>query len=185
MNEHFSNETAENRLILLYLFDRINLPLTDMHITKLIRETNLMNYFDMRDALVELYQSSFVSKEISDNEFFIYTITAEGKKILDTLLAMIPLGIRLRIENLAAESRKDIRTDYLILADFTPDQNQSFMVTCSAAESDFNLIKIDISVGSREDAIEICNNWKNYSSEIYPEILEALYKNRDKDKDKD
>jgi predicted transcriptional regulator len=70
-----TQELAENKLILLYVFKKIKLKLTDEQITNIILENNLINYFLLKQYMAELVESGFL-KIISDfNTEFFYDYT--------------------------------------------------------------------------------------------------------------
>ncbi|HAA81046.1 MAG TPA: DUF4364 domain-containing protein, partial [Thermoanaerobacter sp.] len=50
-------ELAENKLIILYILNRINMPITDEQISKIILDNKLMNYFYLRQYLDELIET--------------------------------------------------------------------------------------------------------------------------------
>ena len=198
------NENALNRLILLYLLDQLEAGSTDMHINSLLLENHLMDYFTLQFQLFGLIDAKLVTQRFTDEERVVFSITPAGRDVLKNLSGTIPAGIRLNIDNLVAPLRAKIREDNQITADFTPTpikrpgasatsgasgasdtsseaQEPSFQVTCAAAEDDFDLIKIDVQIGTRKDAIDVCHNWKKHSQEIYAEILAALTKERGED----
>ncbi|MEI6603031.1 MAG: DUF4364 family protein [Clostridia bacterium] len=189
------NENALNRLILLYLLDQLEAGSTDMHINSLLLENHLMDYFTLQFQLFGLIDAKLVTQRFTDEERVVFSITPAGRDVLKNLSGTIPAGIRLNIDNLVAPLRAKIREDNQITADFTPTtskrpgaseaseetQEPSFQVTCAAAEDDFDLIKIDVQIGTRKHAIDVCHNWKKHSQDIYAEILAALTKERSED----
>lgn len=179
MNSLGSNrELAQNKLILLYVIDSINMPVSNLTITKLILENKFMNYFMLQQFLNELCDSNFLSSELIDDKTF-YTITPNGKQTLGYLLNLIPAGIKVRIDNTISSIKRNIKNETLITADFTPESENEFVVSCKVREDNFTLIELNITVGTKNDARAICENWKKHSQAIYPEIIESLTKKRD------
>lgn len=174
------DQNAENRLIILYLLNKIDIEITDLHLTEIFRSNNLMNYFTMQDQLSQLVESNFIKCELSDNDRLVYTITDEGREILSTLTSLIPIGIRLTIDDIVLAKRTTILNEYQIDADFTAIDENNFIVTCYSMEGNNEIIKFDVNVPTREDAFRIKDNWKAHASEIYADILKVLYQDRDK-----
>jgi len=172
-------KTALNRLILLYLLDKLQTGTTDMHIAQVLIESHLMDYFTIQENLAYLLANNLATKSFTDEERFVHFISDAGKDVLNNLYGNIPIGIRKNIDNLVISFRYQIRKDNQITADYTPESENSFIVTCAASEDDFSLIKIDVQIGTREDSIDVCHNWKTHSQEIYSEIIESLVKKRD------
>lgn len=173
-----NKELAENKLILLYIFDAVKMPMSNLQITKIILECKFMNYFLLQQFLNELCDNQLLSPDTID-EKSVYYITEKGKQTLSYFHHLIPPGIKARIDNTVPSLRKDIKNETLITADYTPEKENEFFVTCKVREDDFSLIELKITVGTKNDAKIICDNWKSHSQEIYSEIIESLIRKRD------
>jgi len=57
-----NKELAENKLILLYIIDKVNIPISNLQITKIILENKFMNYFMLQQLLNELCTSNWGNK---------------------------------------------------------------------------------------------------------------------------
>ncbi|MCX7711622.1 MAG: DUF4364 family protein [Clostridia bacterium] len=173
-----SRELAENKLILLYIIDKINIPINNLQITKIILENRYMNYFLLQQFLNELCENNLLSSAENDGKAF-YTITPSGKQTLSYFVNLIPVGIKKRIDDSFAFLKKRIKNDTYITADYTPESENEYIVSCKVCEDDFSLIDLEIMVGTKNDARSICENWKKHSQQIYSEIIQSLIKKRD------
>ncbi|WP_010251668.1 DUF4364 family protein [Acetivibrio cellulolyticus] len=173
-----NKELAENKLILLYIIDIANMPISNLQITKIILENQFMNYFIFQQFLNELCDVEYLSSEVVDNKTY-YSITASGKQTLSYFTNHIPIGIKNCIDRSITDIRKRIKTETLVKADYTPESESEFIVKCQVREDNFSLIDLEISVGTKSDCRTICENWKKYSHQIYSEILESLIRKRD------
>lgn len=178
MNMASNRELAENKLILLYIVDKLNMPVSNLQLTKIVMENKLMNYFMFQQFLDELCSLKYMSSKVTDNTTY-YSITPSGKQTLDYFINHIPKGIMSIIDNYISKIRKNIRNETFIKADFTPESENEFTVTCQIREDTFSLIDLKISVGTKSDARDICKNWQKHSQTIYSEIIESLIKPRD------
>ncbi|HHW49747.1 MAG TPA: DUF4364 family protein [Clostridiaceae bacterium] len=172
-----NKELAENKLILLYIIEKINMPVSNLQMVKLILENKFMNYFFLQQHLNELCESGMLVSELIEGKTF-YNITPNGRKTLEYFINLIPVGIKMRIDDTISSIRKKIKNETLITADFMPESENEFMVNCKVREDNFTLIDINITVGTKSDARMICENWKKNSQEIYSEILESLTRKR-------
>ena len=91
---------------------------------------------------------------------------------------LIPAGIKAKMDNTFTDIRKNIRNETLITADFTPESEDKFIVTCKVGEDNFSLMEVNVTVGTKSDVRTICENWKKHSQAIYSEIIESLIKKR-------
>lgn len=62
-------ELAENKLIILYILNRIDMPITGEQINRIISDNNLMNYFYLQQYLNELEESNFI--KLKENKYFL------------------------------------------------------------------------------------------------------------------
>jgi hypothetical protein len=91
------NQLAESKLIILYILDKLNLPISKNQITEVVLENNLMNYFLFQQYITELIDSNFV--DYSDKEDKkILSITEFGRKVLSMFLMRIPEDVISRID---------------------------------------------------------------------------------------
>ncbi len=179
MNSLGSNkEVVENKLILLYLIDKINVPVSNLQITKLILENKFMNYFLLQQFINELSEGKFLDTETVDGKA-LYRITGTGRQSLEYFSGLIPPGIKAMIDNSFAAIRKNIRNETLITADFVPGNENEFVAVCKVGEDNFPLMEIKVTVGTRNDARAICGNWLKHSQDIYSEIINVLTRQRD------
>jgi len=178
MNFGSNKELAQNKLILLYIIDKINISISNMQITRLILENKYMNYFLLQQFLTELCKGGLLSSCIVENKTF-YAITQSGKQTLTFFLDMVPYGIRSSLSNSITSIRRSLKNEILITADFLPENYNEYVVTCKVHEDNFSLIDLKITVGTKDDAREICENWKKSSQAIYAEIIDSLIKKRE------
>lgn len=173
-----NKEMAENKLILLYIIDKIKKPISNLQITKVILESKFMNYFLLQQFLNELCDSQLLSTSIIEDKT-VYTINEKGNQMLDYFQHLIPPGIKSRIDNSIPDFKNYIKNQTLITADYLPESENAYFVTCKVREDNFSLIDLKIMSGTKNDSITICDNWKKYSQEIYSEIIASLIKKRD------
>jgi len=179
-----SKEVAQNKLILLYLVDKINMPVSNLQITKIVLGNKFMNYFLLQQHLNELCDDKLLSLETIEDKST-YRITENGRKILSYFPGLIPPGIKTRIDNMATEIRKSIKNETLITANYKPGNENEYIVTCKISEDNFPLLNLELAVGTKNEARLICKNWEQHSQAIYAEIIELLLKDRSGKQDQD
>ena len=173
-----NKELAENKLILLYIVDKISMPVSNIHLTKVILENKFMNYFLLQQFLKELCDSNFL-EHFQMEEKSTYTITDTGKQTLSYFNHLIPSGIKGIVDNSLSVIKRTIKNETLITANFIAESENEYSVHCNINEDSFPLLDLKITVGTKNDARIICDNWKQNAQSIYSEIIEILTKNRD------
>ncbi|MEN6313928.1 MAG: DUF4364 family protein [Clostridiaceae bacterium] len=177
-----SREIVQNKLIIMYMIDRLNMPVSNSQITGLVLETRLMNYFMFQQCFNELHDGKLIGfhkAEANQDDPDGFRLTRSGKNTLQYFLSLIPPGIKKQMDNMLPDARKEIQTETLVTADFLPESENKFTVTCKMNEKGFPLMELKATVGTKKDARTVCDNWKNHSPEIYAEIIQSLIKNRE------
>lgn len=168
-----SSEKAENKVLLLFFFNRVKIPVSNMQLTRIMLENRFMNYFLLQQSIIEMQQDDLIITETKENIDY-YSLADEGFKMLDMFINLVPLGIRKRLDENIDLIRSAMRLETSIIAEYTLENENEYEVKCRIVE-DFNpLIDIRLSVGAREDARSICKNWKAHAKEIYPEVIGVL-----------
>lgn len=166
-----TNELAENKLILLYILNKIKSPLSNSLLTEIVLENNLINYFHLQQYISELIDSGFII--INENKQF-YSISKQGKNVLDFF------------NNRISDKKKNIINDYFLKnnyiitnqkisnAEFYKDENNSYIINCVLDENDKHIIELKLYASSKSEAKQICQKWKLNAEEIYKKIHNEL-----------
>lgn len=186
-----SKEIVQNKLIIMYMMHRLDIPVSNATITRLILETRLMNYFMFQECFNELCESKLVEHEKvdkgsrghtederSDEKPMSYILSKAGNNTLQYFNNMIAPWIKKQLDKIAPSARRDIEEDSLITADYIPESENKFTVICKMREKGFPLIELSAAVGTKKDALAVCDNWKKHSAAIYAEIIGSLTKSR-------
>ena len=167
----------ENKLILLYLLKKINIPITDTRLIMTVLENRLMNYFEFAQAFGELKSEQYIVGEsaTTSNANICYRITYEGKALIETLGKSIPLIPKKLINRKAEEFRKDVKKEMQLCANYFIDgDDDKYVVECKILEDTFSLFEAKISVASKEDAVLACENWKENAASIYQNLIATI-----------
>lgn len=176
MTEH--SDIAEKKILILYFFKIIDMPVGSMQFARVMLENRLINYFYMQQYLSELIEENLVTAEKKDGISY-YKITDKGLKILDMFESILPAGLKKLLKDSIAEIKNKIHMETMITADYIPE-GDGYTVLCKIRENDFSLMEIKLAAGTKEDARNICKNWTSFPQEIYLEILDTMIKNREK-----
>lgn len=171
-----NQDTANDKLIILYVLSKFSTPLSQIQLMKIILENRFMNYFTYQQTLNELQTNSLIIVTEKEDIPF-YEITSSGKSSLAFFQDRIPLAVENFINNNIKDLKSQIKTDALVQAKVLEEDGQ-FKVLCSINEDNFSLIHLQLTVGTRSDAQRLSNNWKEFSQPIYAEIIQTLTKSR-------
>ncbi|MHC1748858.1 MAG: DUF4364 family protein [Cellulosilyticaceae bacterium] len=162
-----------NKLILLYLLSEVKIPLSLSQITQIILERGYTNYFSLQQYLTELNVSGFIVKT-HENTTSYFNVSEKGLETLEFFVSRIPSSIRTELDTFISKNWRKLRSELDIVAEYTPTKENEYIVHCKVIENASNLIDLNLNVGSKKQAIDLCGKWKNNASELYSQILDIL-----------
>lgn len=110
-------------------------------------------------------------KEEEKEKITLYFLTEKGKQALNLSIDTLPGITKLRIDSDFNKYYKIIREAYSVLTSYIPKKD---LVICKIVENYQEIFKMEIVVGSVEQAKNISKNWKSRADEIYLDILKKL-----------
>lgn len=168
-----NNSLAQNKLLILYILNKVNKPLNSDELLKLVLSITDMNYFYFQQFLLDLLENKYIANYSSDNST-IYIITTEGKQALELTENMIPGILKLKVDSTFKDNLSDIQDEFSVIAEFVPESENEYFVKCKLVENSKPLLDITLFAGSRMQANNIVDNWKQNADKIYPEIFKLL-----------
>ena len=166
-------ELAENKLLMLYIFEKLEIPITNAEITQIILENNFINYFTLQQYLSELVSSKFLMY-IDDESNRRIELTEKGYKVLSLFENRISKNKKEATDVYLAEKSEQIKKEVTVTAQYTIENYDNFIVNLKAYEKSSVLIDIKLNVASNKQARNLCAKWNNDSSKLYGKIIEFL-----------
>lgn len=168
---------VEHKLLILYLIDSMEIPLSYNRISDFILDVGYMDYITLITCLSDMEESSYLEKTIEGTSSR-YSITENGRKALEFFGKRIPTVIKTGIKEYIAKNKNHIKRDYEIIANYfeeiQEDGSFEYIVKCGTYENDMMLMELNISVVSKDQAKLICKNWKKNVSSIYTNIIKEI-----------
>ncbi len=168
-----SQESAENKLIILLVMNQFSIPLTNSQVMEFVLEKDYMNYFFLQQALGELVSSGMLEYSQSDENFF-YLITEKGKNTLQYFSERLELQLRASIEKSVSLKKQMLLRELQVLADYVKERDNEYIVDLKVVENNITLIELKLNVVSNKQAKQICEKWKNEAPHLYGDILKLL-----------
>ena len=169
-----STAIVESKLLLLYLLEKMNLPMSTSQISEFVLEEGMLSFFELQQCLHEMTESKYLDMT-KENNTTRYNVTDNGMSLLELFEKRVPMNVRNKIIKYVNENRANIKRAFETTANYFKDnQTSEYVVKCGIYEDDFMLMEVNLSVVSREQARDICDNWKNNISQIYGKMLGNL-----------
>ena len=170
---------AECKVLILYILNKIQKPISKDNLLQLILAVDDMNYFYFQQFLLDLVEIKYVETTFQNDEK-LYKITESGIKTLDLTLDILPGIMKFKVDNKLKDELNDIEEAVSVTSEVEPYHLTEFIVTCKIIEKGNPVIEVKTIASDREKAKAISENWKKNSNKIYPQILNLLLKEKKK-----
>ena len=161
------------KLMILYMLDRVDFPLTNSQISDFILGFNTSAALHLQIALNELADNDFI-KPRTERNHTLYEITEQGKEAVELFEFKIADSIKMDILNYLKEQKIELRNESAISSDYYPSGNE-YIAQCSIKERNQTLLEIKISVPTKDQAIHICDSWREKNEEIYQYLISEIW----------
>lgn len=160
------------KLIVLYMLDNLDFPLTNSQISEFILDKGYTDYFTLQQTFYDLEASELIHPENIRNSTR-YMITETGRETISMFESKLPEGIKEDITRFFEEKKYQLRKEIDITADYYP-VGKEYMVKCMVKEKKYTLLELKMNVVSKEQAIYICDHWQQKSEEVYNYLIKSL-----------
>ena len=161
------------KLIVLYMLDKVDFPLTNGQISEFVLDKEYTSYFTLQQAISEMVEAGFIREESTHNRT-LYHLTEEGSSTIQYFKTNISTTIRQEIDAFLEEKSYELKSEVGVRADFYPTSNGDYHVRCQIFEGEAPLIDLTLSVPTKDEAITMANKWTKRHQEIYAQIMMSL-----------
>ena len=161
------------KLMILYMLDRVDFPMTTSQISDFILSFNESAALHLQVAINELVDSDF-TKPKTERNHTLFEITEQGKEAIELFEFKIDDSIKLDIITYLKEQKIELRKESAISSDYYPSGNE-YVAQCSIKERNQTLLEIKITVPTKEQAIHICDSWHSKNEEVYKYLIATVW----------
>ncbi len=173
----YKPDTTTNKLILLFIFDKMEIPLTENSIMDICtNKNNWLKYMECKEYLSQLVEAKLLYCVQPHSNTQLYSITYEGRTCLSMFFQQIPISIREDITNFAKNNIQHIKRNQEYTSDYLKMSDGSYLNTFSIKDPHLqqSIFEIKMRFDSRSEAIDACKKWVDKAPEIYENIFVAL-----------
>ncbi len=164
---------AENKVLILYILNKLNKPIDSENLLKLILSIKDMNYFYFQQFLVDLLENKYIIGYTKDDKT-LYKITDVGVQTLSLTDDLLPGIVKLGIDNALKEEVDEIQNIEHAISEFFPRSENEFIVNCKLIKNNLTYFEIKIPATSSTQAKQIAKKWEDNYKEIFPIIMDIL-----------
>lgn len=174
-NSLFENKEklAKNKLIILYIMDKIGCALSNSQLLKFLYDFEGFNYYYFQHILSDLVEQKYILNYKQEEEW-LYEITSAGSNVLELTENILPGITKYKLDVMIQNILKNIKHDLIISAEYIPENNDAYITKCKIVENHKTLFELNIYCVSQEQAKIVAENWKTNAIQIYPQFIELL-----------
>lgn len=166
---------TQYKLIILYMLEKVDFPLTNTQISDFILEKEYTSYFTLQQTINELISAELIRTESTHNNTY-YHITPAGRETLSYFPDKVSDAIKQDVISYFEANSLEMKKDVHILADYYKTTNQGYAARCQIKDKETPLIDLTIRAGSKEQAEAICQNWRMQNEDVYAYLMDILLK---------
>ena len=159
-------DRTEIKILICYLLTNAKQPLTAQQIIDTLIGQQLVNYFELQDALSHLASQNIICEDDG-----VYSITEEGKDISRQLEKALPYSVKERayksvIEILQYEALKRQNKTTI-----TPLEKGGYNLNCTISDNDFTLFSFDLHMPDEKSAKLAEEQFIKHGQDIFKCVL--------------
>lgn len=172
-NLDFVADDMDMKLMLLFIFEKMEFPLTDASISEIIvANPNWMSYMDFRTVIYQLVESRFIMRTGNSGDSM-FALTQSGKSCLSHFYGKIPASIREEITAYAKDNKQKFKRSQEYNYDYFKNADGTYTTVLRIREfsASENVLEIRMRLQTRSEAIRATSRWRDKA----PQSYEALY----------
>lgn len=171
----YLNSSTIAKLILLYVFDKMETPLTESTVLNMCTNQNdWITYMTCKEVMAELIDVDFLNNVGNGANEPFYAITTDGRACLSYFFVKIPSSVREEISAFIKKNRLSFRRMQEYFRDYYKNADGSYTVLLKIVEPANTLLELKINAPNRAAATTMYKRWEEKASEVYAQIHDTL-----------
>lgn len=162
------------KLIVLYMLDRVNFPLTKAQVFDFILEKEYTTFMPLQQAISELTDADMVHAKSIRNRTHL-EITPEGRQTLGFFASRIGSEIRNDIDTYFKDNLFEIKNEVSVISNYYKSTTGEYESSLIIKEKNIELMNLTLSVPTKEMAAAICDKWEAASQDVYSFLVQKLF----------
>lgn len=170
-----TNNSTVSKLLLLYVCDKIDMPLTEDTITEMCCfRNNWLSFITCKEVIAELLDTSFLIATTKPNTKTFYSITADGRSCLNYFFMKIPNSLREEIVAYIKKNRMDFKRKQEYIADYFQNLDGTYTVLMRIIDTTGIKFEVKTIVDNRATARTMYKKWEEKAGNVYASMYDIL-----------
>ncbi len=174
---YFADEFVYNRLIVLYLIDRLHIEITADVLYRVMAENGCMNFFDFYTTLYELESDGYVLS-VDRACGRVYLLSPSGQEALKLFEETVPYSQRAQMAEYAKTHAEALRIELQYAAHIEHIGN-GYRVQLKVFDRNTVAFEVSLVLPDSRTANLARKNWPHVAPEIYPLLFDRLTRDPD------
>ena len=167
-------DTTVSKLILLYVFDQMEIPVTTETLNEMCCSQNSwLTYMTLTQILPELVTARFIVTTTTANAEY-YKITQEGRDCLNFFFMKVPSSTRKDISAYIKKNRQSFKRKQEYFKDYFKNRDGTYTVNLKIIDPLGSKLELKLNVANRAEAITVFKRWNDSASDVYASIYKIL-----------
>ncbi|MBQ9342458.1 MAG: DUF4364 family protein [Lachnospiraceae bacterium] len=162
------------KLIILYMLDKSEIPLSNTNISDFILGMDYTNYFTLQQTISDLEASKLITSENPTSKDTLYRITDNGKVTLEYFSDRISDAIKKDVLDYYENHDISLKKDTVVVAEYYNTRGNQYAVRCQIKTNNVIIFEVDFSITGQKQAEIMCENFKNKSDDIFAYLMDML-----------
>lgn len=174
--EEYNLDNTTNKLVLLFVMEKMEIPLTENSIMDICTSrNNWLKYIDCKEIISQLLDAKLIYTPNTHQDEPLFALTYEGQNCLSLFFQNIPISLRDEISEFAKLNIQHIKRNQEYVSNYVKMADGSYLTTFSIRDPHLqqSLFEIKVKMESRSQAINACKRWIDNA----PDIYETIYMN--------
>ena len=168
------DETSVNKLILLFVFDKMESALSERTLVDMCSTSNAwMGYMDCVNVIHKLKDDNFICV-VGENDDTLYTITPDGRESLANFYINIPKSVREEISQFVKKNSTRYRNRQECRSDYYQNKDGTFTVVLKILAPVQPMMDLKFVVPDKKTAKAIYKKWEEKAADVYSVLYENL-----------
>ena len=163
-----------NKLILLFVFDKMDFPVLEDNILNIASQSNnWIPWMECRETIGQLLESGFIFQSIHENKIY-YSITPDGRLCLSHFYTRVPTSLRSEVTDYVKDNRMNFRRKQEYFRNYYRNPDGTYTVQLTIADAGQTIMDLKLNVSTRHTAKLVYGKWEEKAAQVYYLLHEQL-----------
>ena len=174
----FIHNMMDVKILILYVANRANYPLTVQEIYELCYQDECLSYFDVCTAVPEMVTSGHL-QQVDDR----YEITEKGRRDGAITEDSIAFSVKRRAENAVEKFNRQLRRSSYVRTQVLHSDNGTYTVVMALDDEEGNLMTLELSAPDSRQAVRLSKLFEQKAEDVYKMTMTVLLDEEEEDED--